>query len=59
MLPKGIFCSGANDRQLCVWSLDGDLLSTIERQEEESILLIVTTNGKRRDMRVLRGRNNE
>ena len=45
MLPKGIFCSGANDRLLCVWSLDGDLLSTIERQEEESILLIVMMNG--------------
>jgi WD40 repeat protein len=30
------FCSGGNDPELCIWDIDGNLLGSIERGEDES-----------------------
>jgi len=40
------FCSGGNDRYLCIWKNSGELVGTIERQEEENLhcLLAIPKN---------------
>ena len=45
-LPNGEarFCSGANDKKLCIWSYSGELVSTIERQEEENLYCLLPIN---------------
>ena len=46
-LGPGRFCSGGNDRLLLIWKNDGDLVSKIERREEENIQCLLPISNNR------------
>ena len=46
-LTPARFCSGANDRLLCIWKNDGELINKLERREEENIQCLLPIGGNR------------
>jgi WD40 repeat protein len=47
LLDENKFCSGGNDPELCVWDLDGTLLGTIERGEDENLNAMIAIDSHR------------
>lgn len=41
------FCSGGNDRNLCVWDNSGEFFGSIERQEEENLHCLLAISNDR------------
>jgi len=46
-INKDRFCSGGNDRYLCIWENSGELVGSIERQEEENLHCLLAISNHR------------
>eukprot|EP01102_Stenamoeba_stenopodia_P001604 TRINITY_DN11434_c0_g1_i2.p1 TRINITY_DN11434_c0_g1~~TRINITY_DN11434_c0_g1_i2.p1 ORF type:complete len:479 (+),score=70.36 TRINITY_DN11434_c0_g1_i2:150-1586(+) len=56
-LDEDRFCSAGNDQSILIWQNDGELLASIERQEEENLNCLLPIMGHESGSRLVTGSN--